>query len=337
MTRHKVTFVMSAAQALRRVRARGSARQGGDVRQLVRRQGPEARPGVLRRPSPSTRRPTSASTTSCRSRRPSWRHGSTTSKGPSSATLLAKKFGWKVGDKVTLESGIYGGRLAVQRRRHLHSTAKAFDRSTLLFHWDYLNDALPSARRDQVGWIVSRVDDPGHVADISLALDKRVRRTRTPRRCAQDEHSFGASFLAMFSAILKAMDIVSAVILVIMMLILGNTIAMGVRERTNEYGVLRAIGFLPGHVALWIVRRIAPHGRPRGCPRGGARLAVHQPGRRPLRRREPGQRLPVLPARAHQHRPGPARRGHARWARLDPARRGGPSKVNVVDAVRRVA
>ena len=28
---------------------------------------------------------------------------------------------------------------------------------------------------------------------------------------------------------------------------------MGVRERTNEYGVLRAIGFLPGHIALWVV------------------------------------------------------------------------------------
>jgi putative ABC transport system permease protein len=36
-------------------------------------------------------------------------------------------------------------------------------------------------------------------------------------------------------------------------LILGNTIAMGVRERTNEYGVLRAIGFLPKHLVTFIV------------------------------------------------------------------------------------
>ncbi len=46
---------------------------------------------------------------------------------------------------------------------------------------------------------------------------------------------------------------VSFVILAIMLLILGNTIAMGVRERTYEYGVLRAIGFLPKHIAALIV------------------------------------------------------------------------------------
>jgi putative ABC transport system permease protein len=43
------------------------------------------------------------------------------------------------------------------------------------------------------------------------------------------------------------------VILLIMMLILGNTIAMSVRERTQEYGVLRAIGFMPRHIALLVL------------------------------------------------------------------------------------
>ena len=59
--------------------------------------------------------------------------------------------------------------------------------------------------------------------------------------------------MAMFSAMLRALDIVSIIILVIMMMILGNTIAMGVRERTGEYGVLRAVGFLPRHIATFIV------------------------------------------------------------------------------------
>jgi putative ABC transport system permease protein len=57
----------------------------------------------------------------------------------------------------------------------------------------------------------------------------------------------------MISTLLKAMEIVSVVILLIMMLILGNTIAMGVRERTHEYGVLRAIGFMPKHVSSFVL------------------------------------------------------------------------------------
>ena len=178
-----------------------------------------------------------------------WKHDK---QGAVVGDVLAKKMGWKVGDKIILQSGIYPGDWQMNVDAIYEATARSVDRSTLLFHWDYVNDSLPPERRDTVGWIVSRVDQPGHVADIGLALDKQFEDRDTPT-LSQDERSFNASFLAMFSSILKAMDIMSAVILVIMMLILGNTIAMGVRERTSEYGVLRAIGFLPRHISLWIV------------------------------------------------------------------------------------
>jgi putative ABC transport system permease protein len=178
-----------------------------------------------------------------------WKHDR---QGAIVGDVLAKKLGWKVGDRIKLESGIYPGEWSFTVDSIYRATARSMDRSTLLFHWAYLNDSLPPGRRDQVGWIVSRVDEPSRSADVGLALD-RVFDERDTQTRSQDERSFNASFLAMFSAVLKAMDIVSAVILIIMTLILGNTIAMGVRERTNEYGVLRAIGFLPSHVALWVV------------------------------------------------------------------------------------
>jgi putative ABC transport system permease protein len=178
-----------------------------------------------------------------------WKHDR---QGAIVGDVLAKKLGWNVGDRITLESGIYPGVWQFTVDSIYTTTARSIDRSTFVFHWSYLNDALPADRRDAVGWIVSRIDEPGHSADVGVALDRLFDDRDTQTR-SQDERSFNASFLAMFSAILKAMDIVSAVILVIMTLILGNTIAMGVRERTSEYGVLRAIGFLPGHVALWVV------------------------------------------------------------------------------------
>jgi putative ABC transport system permease protein len=178
-----------------------------------------------------------------------WKHDK---QGAIVGDVLAKKMGWKVGDKIILQSGIYPGDWQMNIDGIYEASARSVDRSTFVFHWDYVNDSLPPERRDNVGWIVSRVDQPGHVADIGVGLDKLFEDRDTPT-LSQDERSFNASFLAMFSAILKAMDVMSAVILVIMMLILGNTIAMGVRERTSEYGVLRAIGFLPRHITMWIV------------------------------------------------------------------------------------
>jgi putative ABC transport system permease protein len=166
--------------------------------------------------------------------------------------LLAKRLGWKLGDRVILKSGIIPGDWLFNIDGIYTASAQTVDRSSFLFQYDYVNDTIPAARRDMVGYIVSRVDNPSRVAQIGMELD-RMFDERETQTLSQDERSFNASFLAMFSAILKAMNVISAVILLIMMLILGNTIAMGVRERTGEYGVLRAIGFLPGHIALWIV------------------------------------------------------------------------------------
>jgi putative ABC transport system permease protein len=174
-------------------------------------------------------------------------------KGAIVGDVLAKKLGWKVGDSINLESGIYGnGTWQFNIDGIYDATAKSVDRSTFLFHWDYANEAVAADRKDQIGWIVSRVDSPGEAANVGVAIDK-VFDERDTQTLSQDERAFNTSFLASVSAVLKAIDVISVGILVIMMLILGNTIAMGVRERTNEYGVLRAIGFLPKHIAWFIL------------------------------------------------------------------------------------
>lgn len=169
---------------------------------------------------------------------------------------LATKLGWKVGDKVTLESGIFPNEPDKPWTFTIvgiyTATRKSVDRSSFYFHWSYLNDALPPARRDQIGWIVSRVQDPSRAADTGVAIDK-VFDVKDTQTLSQDEATFNTSFLAGISAILGVIDVISVIILIIMMLVLGNTIAMGVRERTFEYGILRAMGFLPRQIAFFIL------------------------------------------------------------------------------------
>jgi putative ABC transport system permease protein len=173
---------------------------------------------------------------------------------------IAQKLGWKIGDKVTLDSSIYPAMpdkaWTFTIRGIYTATMKSADRSSFLFHWDMLNEGVPEKRKDQIGWVISRVKDSSKVAAISVAIDKRFDE-RDIQTLTQDEHAFQASFLAGFSAVITALDGVSIVILAIMALILGNTIAMGVRERTSEYGTLRAIGFLPRHLVMFILGEAA--------------------------------------------------------------------------------
>jgi putative ABC transport system permease protein len=166
--------------------------------------------------------------------------------------VLARKKGWEVGDRVTLSGTIYPGDWEFRIAGIYRATRKSIDGSQFLFHWDYLNEALPPARQEQIGWIISRIDDPARSAEISRAIDDAFD-SQDIQTLSMSERAMNVQFLAMFDALLKALNWVSLIILVILLMILGNTVAMGVRERTNEYGVLRAIGFLPKHVVMFVL------------------------------------------------------------------------------------
>lgn len=165
---------------------------------------------------------------------------------------LAKKFGWKLGQRIVIQGTIFPGDWEFIVEGIYTATRRTVDRSTLWFHWDYLNDSPVARPKDQVGWIATRVDDPAQSAAISKRIDKMFEE-RDTQTVTMSEKALNQSFLGFFSAILTAIDVVTFAILVIIVLILGNTIAMAVRERTSEYGCLRAIGFRGKHIAAFVV------------------------------------------------------------------------------------
>jgi putative ABC transport system permease protein len=167
--------------------------------------------------------------------------------------LLASKFHWKVGDKVVLQGTIFPGDWSFTVDA-IYSVPKesAVPRTNFWFHWDYLNDGLPARLKDKIGWIVARINDPSQSPAICARIDAMFDDSDVQTE-TMSEQAMNNSFLGGISAVLDALNVVSVIILVIMMLILGNTIAMGVRERTTEYGVLRALGFQPAHIRTFIV------------------------------------------------------------------------------------
>lgn len=173
--------------------------------------------------------------------------------------MLAKKMGVKAGDKVVLQGSIYPGDWEFHVSGIYEATRKSVDRSQFIFHYDYLNDSLPAERKDKIGWIMTRIDDPSKSSQISAAIDKMFDE-RDEQTLSMSEKNMQLSFMAMFSTLLTVLNIVSFIILAIMLLVLGNTIAMGVRERTREYAVLRAIGFEPWHVRMFVIGEAATLG-----------------------------------------------------------------------------
>ncbi|MCB9507064.1 MAG: FtsX-like permease family protein [Myxococcales bacterium] len=170
--------------------------------------------------------------------------------------LLAEKFGWHVGDRVTLESPIYPapeGRPWTFDIVGIYDTSsKAVDRQTLYFRYDYMNDGIPEGMRDQIGWISSRSANPAAALEAASAIDALFA-DRDTQTLSQDERTFFTSFVGMVGSVLKIMSMLSYIILTILGLILANTISMSVRERTSEYAAMKAMGFTGRHVASLIL------------------------------------------------------------------------------------
>lgn len=165
---------------------------------------------------------------------------------------LAAKYGWKIGDKVTLTGTIFAGDWTFTIAAMYHSTSKVWDQSSFITHWKYLNDGVPETQKNQIGWLIQKVQNPEKGAEVARAIDAMFANSDA-ETLSESERAFNLSFLSMYSAIFTALNVVSIVILLIMAMIVGNTIAMAVRERTHEYGILRAIGFKSGFLAQVVV------------------------------------------------------------------------------------
>jgi putative ABC transport system permease protein len=165
---------------------------------------------------------------------------------------LAKTFGWKLGDHVHLRGTQYPHDWELDVSCIFHSNRYGFAQRSLWMHWEYYNESLPPEARDQINIISSEIFQPRDGARLAHAIDIHFDAGRD-QTFTQEDQALSASMVGQQGALLDALNIVSLCVLGILALIVGNTIAMGVRERTAEYGVLRAIGFGPRRIALSVL------------------------------------------------------------------------------------
>jgi len=167
---------------------------------------------------------------------------------------LAERFGWKLGDVVTLKGTIFPGNWELIIRAIYKGRDKSTDESQLIFHWDYINETLKKTiprRADQVGFFVIGISNPNQAAEASAAVDKLFKNSLA-ETLTETEKAFQMSFVSMTEAIVIAIQLVSFVIIIIIMAVVANTMAMAARERTGEYAILKALGFGGWYIAALI-------------------------------------------------------------------------------------
>jgi putative ABC transport system permease protein len=152
---------------------------------------------------------------------------------------LAATFNFKPGDRITLVGDIYPGNLELK-------VVGIFDdpdaTQTLFFNWEYLRDALPVGRRSLISTFAILADSPANVPGIAKAVDDQFATSEYATK-TESEGQFALSFVSFLGNIKVFLMAVCGAVTFTILLVSGNTMAMSVRERIKEVGVLKTLGY----------------------------------------------------------------------------------------------
>ena len=161
---------------------------------------------------------------------------------------LAKRFGWKVGDKIPLEATIYPqkdgsntwtvdlvGIFAVDDPKLRGQEQQLF------FRWDYFDEARQFGNGN-IGWYILRVADRDQADQVARAVDALSANSDHETK-TQTEQAFNAAFVGQFGDIGLIVGAIMAAVFFTLVLLTGNTMAQAVRERIPELAILKTLGF----------------------------------------------------------------------------------------------
>ena len=159
-------------------------------------------------------------------------------------SVVAERNGWKVGDVVPMRSNAYrkqdGGdtwEVTISAIYHVEDG----DNSSVYIHYDYFNESR-SFNRDQIGWVVMRIDDPNRGPEISRQIDDMFANSSAETRTTS-ESAFLQGFANQMGNIAAIVTVVAAAVFFTMLLVTANAMQQAVRERVGEIAVLRTLGF----------------------------------------------------------------------------------------------
>jgi putative ABC transport system permease protein len=173
------------------------------------------------------------------------------------AEPVAERWGWRVGQQIPLNSNIFtnGTDGSHTWRFTLVGTIPtppgSSQTGSVLIHYDYFNETITFGR-DRIGWIPFLTTSADRNDQVADAIDARFANS-ADETSTQDEAAFNKAFMAQLGNIGLVVTLVVGSAFVAILLIVGTTMALAVRERTKEVGVMKTLGFSSGRVLCMVL------------------------------------------------------------------------------------
>lgn len=163
---------------------------------------------------------------------------------------LMERFHWKLGQMITLKGTFYPVNPQLIIRAVYSDPSDPSQDANLYFHYDYLNEMMDEM--NQVGTYAVKVGSARDVPVVAARIDKMFRDTPAETKTETVE-AFRLSFVSMLGNLNFLLTAISLAVVFTILLIVGNTMAMSIRERTAEVAVLKTLGYRRKTVLLLLV------------------------------------------------------------------------------------
>lgn len=173
--------------------------------------------------------------------------------GAIASSAVATKFGWKLGERITLKGDIFPVNLELTLVGIFEDPEQT---ESLFFNHEYLRQSMTGARKDRIGAISILAENADAVPRITTTIDKMFENAPEPTR-TESEQAFALSFVNFIANVKAFLLAICAAVTFTILLVSANTMAMTVRERLREVGILKTLGFPNGSILGMILGEAA--------------------------------------------------------------------------------
>lgn len=168
----------------------------------------------------------------------------------------AKSHDWHVGQRVPINSNIYSQSDGSHTWQFtvagiIPAGPTGSRASNVIIRYDYFNETITFGR-DRIGWVAFLTASARLNDKIAHAIDARFANS-SDETSTQDEATFSKSFADQLGNIALVVSLVVGAAFAAILLIVGTTMALTVRERTSEVGVMKTLGFSSGRVLRMVL------------------------------------------------------------------------------------